>query len=107
MRDPSDKRTGYLLAGSLDVPDGPDPILAAEEVIEIENVWGKPESCRRCTLFLEPGIVRGSGNRNAKIIYLAEAPGAEEVDWPAREGWNGKRKVRQELDLSGEILKPG
>jgi uracil-DNA glycosylase family 4 len=106
MRDPSDKRTGDLLTGAVDVHHADDPTVASAEAV-IENVWGKPESCRRCTLFLEPGIVRGSGNRNAKIIYLAEAPGAEEVDWPAREGWNGKRKVRQELDLSDQVLKPG
>jgi uracil-DNA glycosylase family 4 len=47
-----------------------------------DNPHGKPDYCRSCTLFEEPGIVRGDGNRNAKIFYLGEAPGAEEVDFP-------------------------
>ena len=47
-----------------------------------ENVWGKPDSCRACTLFSEPGIVRGFGAAHALILYLGEAPGAEEVDTP-------------------------
>jgi len=46
------------------------------------NPFNKPEACEVCPLFLEPGPVLGSGNRNAKIIYLGEAPGAEEVDAP-------------------------
>ena len=46
------------------------------------NPFQKPESCRLCTLFGEPGPVHLSGNRNARILYCGEAPGAEEVDWP-------------------------
>jgi len=47
-----------------------------------DNPFGKPDTCRDCTLFSEPGPVPSSGNRNARIFYLGEAPGAEEVDWP-------------------------
>jgi len=47
-----------------------------------ENPFGKPDECLVCPLLAEPGPVWGDGNRNAKILYLGEAPGAEEVDWP-------------------------
>ena len=47
-----------------------------------ENPWGKPESCRMCPLFLEPGPVKGLGNPEAEMLYLGEAPTGEEVDDP-------------------------
>jgi uracil-DNA glycosylase family 4 len=46
-----------------------------------DNPFGKPEHCRNCTLFSEPGPVFGDGNRAARIFYLGEGPGADEVDW--------------------------
>ncbi len=52
------------------------------EPVGTDNPWEKPESCRACPLFLEPGPVWGVGNPNAKILYVGEAPGAEEVDAP-------------------------
>jgi DNA polymerase I-like protein with 3'-5' exonuclease and polymerase domains/uracil-DNA glycosylase len=56
---------------------------ARVEVDPVEdNPFGKPDECRRCTLFKEPGMVKGHGNRNASIFYLGEGPGAEEVDTP-------------------------
>lgn len=61
----------------------PDPSSApAVESGEEDNPFNKPDACRACTLFTEPGIVQGWGNRNAKLFYLGEAPGAEEVDAP-------------------------
>jgi uracil-DNA glycosylase family 4 len=48
-----------------------------------DNPWNKPlDPCSICTLFLEPGPVRATGSTNAPILYVAEAPGAEEVDHP-------------------------
>jgi uracil-DNA glycosylase family 4 len=47
-----------------------------------DNPFGKPEKCRPCPLFLEPGIVPAKGPQNAKILALGEAPGADEVDTP-------------------------
>ena len=55
---------------------------AALLALEAENVYGKPDSCRACTLFQEPGPVFGHGRKDAKIMLLGEAPGAEEVDEP-------------------------
>jgi uracil-DNA glycosylase family 4 len=52
--------------------------LAKLLVVE-ENPWQKPESCRTCPLFLEPGIVRGVGPLDAKAILVGEAPGADET----------------------------
>lgn len=45
-----------------------------------ENPWGKPDGCRKCTLFFEPGPVMGSGSVEAKMAGFAEAPGATEVN---------------------------
>jgi uracil-DNA glycosylase family 4 len=57
----------------------PTPLPLADDS---ENHFNKPEACRACTLFQEPGPVPSVGNRGAKILYVGEAPGAEEVDWP-------------------------
>lgn len=48
-----------------------DPVL--------ENSNGKPESCRSCPLYAsEEGIVWGEGPKDAKIMFVGEAPGEEE-----------------------------
>ena len=47
-----------------------------------ENPFSKPESCRTCPLFGEPGPVRGLGPSDAKLFLVGEAPGGEEVDHP-------------------------
>lgn len=49
-----------------------------------DNPWGKPDLCRSCPLFLEPGPVWGGGPPDATLAYVAEAPGAEEIDLPKR-----------------------
>jgi len=73
----------------------PAPVLAvpsdvgseAAGLVSDDNPYGKPDGCRACGLFREPGIVQGSGNRSARILFVAEAPGAEEVsDWRIRTG---------------------
>jgi uracil-DNA glycosylase family 4 len=46
------------------------------------NPFGKPATCEPCTLFRAPGIVRGTGPRDVDLMFVAEAPGAEEVNEP-------------------------
>jgi uracil-DNA glycosylase family 4 len=57
------------------------PLPKKGEVSDL-NPYGKPDACTACSLYQEPGIVWGNGNRNAKILYLGEAPGGDEVDYP-------------------------
>lgn len=40
---------------------------------------GKPDTCKTCPLYDNPGIVWGRGPRNAKIMLVGEAPGEEEA----------------------------
>lgn len=47
-----------------------------------DNPFSKPETCRTCTLFKEPGPVWSTGPADAKICIVGEKPGAQEVDYP-------------------------
>lgn len=39
----------------------------------------KPPECERCTLYSAPGPVWGQGDRQARLVYIAQNPGREEV----------------------------
>jgi uracil-DNA glycosylase family 4 len=58
------------------------PLAEPAAPSDAENIWSKPESCRACPLFLEPGPVWGKGTRAAAMMIVGEAPGQNEVDWP-------------------------
>lgn len=60
-----------------------------------DNPYDKPDDCRLCSLFKEPGPVWGYGNRNSKMLYVAEAPGGDEVagrkeNWKPLIGGSGR-----------------
>lgn len=40
----------------------------------------KPDSCRVCPLYTAPGIVWGVGPKDAKIMFVGEAPGEDEAE---------------------------
>jgi uracil-DNA glycosylase family 4 len=59
-----------------------------QALVAEDNPFGKPDSCRVCPLFRQPGPVPPSGPTGARMLFVGEAPGADEVDEPQH------RKVR-------------
>lgn len=69
-------------------------------IAEQDNPFGKPETCRACTLFREPGPVFGVGSSSALITAIGEAPGAEEVNYPVFK----KERFKPFIGGAGRIL---
>lgn len=65
-------------------PKKREPITAAESIPRSDdNPFGKPDRCRECPLFREPGIVPNKGPKDHHAIFaIGERPEADEVDAP-------------------------
>ena len=50
----------------------PEPTVTKFEYV-------KPESCKVCPLYSNPGIVFGEGPKDAKMMLVGEAPGEDEA----------------------------
>ena len=56
-----------------------DNMAVAEKTAELEKIAGEVNLCRKCELgSLRTNTVPGEGNPNARIMFIGEAPGADE-----------------------------
>jgi uracil-DNA glycosylase family 4 len=56
-----------------------DPMTVAEKTKELEKIAGQIRQCRLCDLgSLRTNAVPGEGSPNARIMFIGEAPGADE-----------------------------
>jgi len=56
-----------------------DNMAVAEKTAELEKIAGEVNQCRKCELgSLRTNTVPGEGNPNARIMFIGEAPGADE-----------------------------
>ncbi len=74
--------TGFALKGrseTLETQDQEDIMAVAEKTTELEKIAGQVDQCRKCELgSLRTNTVPGEGNPNARIMFVGEAPGADE-----------------------------
>ncbi len=74
--------TGFALRGKaqkLEPQEQRDDMPVAEKAAELERIAGEVCQCRRCGLgSLRTNAVPGEGNANARIMFVGEAPGADE-----------------------------
>jgi DNA polymerase len=73
---------GFAVKGKNSVPQQPeqeDDAAAAEAAGELEKLADEVNRCRKCELgSLRTNAVPGEGNPNARILFVGEAPGADE-----------------------------
>ena len=73
---------GFAVKGKNSVPYQPeqeDDAAAAEAAGELEKIADEVRRCRKCDLgSLRTNAVPGEGNPNARIMFIGEAPGADE-----------------------------
>jgi DNA polymerase len=63
------------------VPEKPDGLKGASECGALNDVRMDLGDCRRCDLYKgRKNIVFGEGNPNAELVFVGEAPGADEDD---------------------------
>ena len=74
--------TGFALKGRpevLEVQKQEDTMAVAEKAAELEKIAKQVNQCRKCELgSLRTNTVPGEGNPNARIMFIGEAPGADE-----------------------------
>jgi len=74
--------TGFALKGrseALETQDQEDIMAVAEKTAELEKIAEQVNQCRKCELgSLRTNTVPGEGNPNARIMFVGEAPGADE-----------------------------
>src|SRR4030043_1275805 len=74
--------TGFALKGrseTLETQDQEDIMADAEKTTELGKIAGQVDQCRKCELgSLRTNTVPGEGNTNARIMFIGEAPGADE-----------------------------
>jgi len=74
--------TGFALkgkSGTLEAQDQEDIMAVAEKAAELERIAEQVNQCRKCELgSLRTNTVSGEGNPNARIMFVGEAPGADE-----------------------------
>ena len=74
--------TGFTLKSkpeALEAQDQEDIMAVAEKTAELENIAEQVNRCRKCELgSLRTNTVPGEGNPNARIMFVGEAPGADE-----------------------------
>jgi len=59
--------------------DQEDNMAVAEKTAELEKIAGEVNECRKCELgSMRTNTVPGEGNPNARIMFIGEAPGADE-----------------------------
>ncbi|MHC4557076.1 MAG: uracil-DNA glycosylase [Planctomycetota bacterium] len=74
--------TGFALKGkaeALEPPEQEDNMAVAEKAAELEKIAEEVRQCRKCGLgSLRTNAVPGEGNPDARIMFIGEAPGADE-----------------------------
>jgi len=74
--------TGFTLKGQpdkLEPQAQEDNMAVAEKAAELEKIAEEVNQCRKCDLGqLRTNTVPGEGNPNARIMFVGEAPGADE-----------------------------
>ncbi len=75
--------SGFAVKGKTQQPQEPqqqeDPMAVAEKAKELEKIAEQVSQCRQCDLgSLRTNAVPGEGNPNARIMFIGEAPGADE-----------------------------
>jgi DNA polymerase len=74
--------TGFSLKsrpGTLEEQEQEDNMAVAEKAADLEKIAGQVDQCRKCELgSLRTNTVPGEGNPNARIMFIGEAPGADE-----------------------------
>ncbi len=74
--------TGFAVKGKADVPapaSGPGRAEIAEAGRELEAIAGEVRQCRKCELgSLRTNAVPGEGSPRTRIMFVGEAPGADE-----------------------------
>jgi len=74
--------TGFALKSkseTLETQDQEDNMAVAEKAAELEKIADQVKQCRKCELgSLRTNTVPGEGNPNARIMFIGEAPGADE-----------------------------
>lgn len=57
----------------------PPPVTIQKSLESFEDIWADIGNCTRCPLHLErTNIVHTEGNRKARLMFVGEAPGADE-----------------------------
>jgi len=74
--------TGFALKSkseTLETQDQEDNMAVTEKAAELEKIAEQVNQCRKCELgSLRTNAVPGEGNPNARIMFIGEAPGADE-----------------------------
>lgn len=74
--------TGFSLkcrSETLEAQEQEDNMAVAEKAAELEKIAGEVNQCRQCGLgSSRTNTVPGEGNPNARIMFVGEAPGADE-----------------------------
>jgi uracil-DNA glycosylase family 4 len=74
--------TGFALKGkpgTLEAQKQEETMAVAEKAAELEKIAGQVNQCQQCELgSLRTNTVPGEGNPNARIMFIGEAPGADE-----------------------------
>jgi uracil-DNA glycosylase family 4 len=74
--------TGFALKTRREPPETQQQennMAVAEKAAELEKIAGEVNQCRKCELgSLRTNTVPGEGNTNARIMFVGEAPGADE-----------------------------
>mgnify|MGYP001089162726 CR=1 FL=1 len=74
--------TGFTLKGgseTVETQDREDIMAVGEKTAELEKITEQVNKCRKCELgSLRTNTVPGEGNPNARIMFVGEAPGADE-----------------------------
>jgi len=73
---------GFAIKGKTPTSEPPkqeDNMTAAEKAADLERIAEEVSQCRKCSLgSLRTNTVPGEGNPNARIMFVGEAPGADE-----------------------------
>jgi DNA polymerase len=77
---------GFAVKGKVQAPQSQesqkekeDPMAVAEKAKELENIAEQTRQCRLCDLGSQrKNAVPGEGSPNARIMFIGEAPGADE-----------------------------
>lgn len=70
---------GKTPAAKIQLPALPEPTPAPAEVMTLEEIRQEMGDCRRCKLWKSrTNLVFGIGDPKARLIFIGEAPGAEE-----------------------------
>jgi len=72
---------GFTVKGNIEISSNRevDTMVVAEKQKELDKIANEVQPCRKCELgSLRTNTVPGEGNPNARIMFIGEAPGADE-----------------------------